>query len=74
VSLNAAPLSAATNDARIGFVFGAGLEMMLTPQLSARVEGLRYNYRDSALNLGAVNQSVKQESNAIRAGVSYRFN
>jgi outer membrane immunogenic protein len=74
VTLKTTTLSAAMNDARVGFVVGAGLEMMLTQQLSARVEGLRYSYRDSVLNFGGVNQSVKQDSNVLRAGVSYRFN
>jgi outer membrane immunogenic protein len=74
VSLKSTTLSAAMTDARVGLVVGAGLEMMLTQQVSARIEGLRYSYRDSVLNFGTVNQSVKQDSNVLRAGVSYRFN
>jgi outer membrane immunogenic protein len=74
LTLKTSTLSAALNDARIGLVLGAGLEMQLTQQLSARIEGLHYSYKDQALNLGVVNQSVKQDSNVIRAGVSYRFN
>ncbi len=73
-TLKTTTLSATTKNAQIGYVVGAGVEVMLTQQLSARIEGLHYSYRDSALNFGVLNQSVKQSSNAVRAGVSYRFN
>jgi outer membrane immunogenic protein len=72
--LKSSTLSAAMSDARLGLVVGGGLEMQLTQQLSARIEGLHYQYRDTALTWGAAGQSVKQNSNVIRAGVSYRFN
>jgi outer membrane immunogenic protein len=74
LSMASGALSASTTDMRVGFVGGAGLEMRLTEQISARIEGLRYSYRDQVLNLGGVNQSVKQDSNVIRGGLSYRFN
>jgi outer membrane immunogenic protein len=74
LTLMSTTLSTAMSDARVGLVVGAGLEMQLTQQLSARIEGLHYSYKDSVLNLGSVSQAVKQDSNVIRAGVSYRFN
>ncbi len=70
----AGALSASMTDARVGYVLGAGLEMQLTQQLTARIEGLHYGYKDQALNLSAASQTIKQDSNVLRAGVSYRFN
>ncbi len=74
LTLKSGALTAAMSDARLGLVLGAGLEMQLTQQLSARIEGLHYSYKDSVLTGGTIGQTVKQDSNVLRAGVSYRFN
>ncbi len=74
LTLKSSTLSAAMNDARFGLVVGAGLEMQLTQQISARIEGLHTSYKDSVLNFGTIGQTVKQDSNVLRAGVSYHFN
>jgi outer membrane immunogenic protein len=74
LSLLTSTLATTMTDTRVGLVGGLGLEMRLTQQLSARIEGLRYSYRDSILNLGTSNLPVKQDSNVVRGGLSYRFN
>ncbi len=74
LTLKSSTLSSATSDARLGLVVGGGLEMQLTEQLSARVEGLHYSYKDQSLNWGTTNVPVRQDSNVIRGGISYRFN
>lgn len=74
LTLKSSTLSGALSDARVGLAVGAGLEMQLTQQLSARIEGLHYRYKDQTVNWGTTSQQVKQDSNVIRGGLSYRFN
>ena len=61
-------------DPLVGFVFGGGLEYKFAPQLSARIEGLRTSYRESIVNWAAGAQAVRQDSNVLRAGLSFQFN
>jgi outer membrane immunogenic protein len=56
-----------------GFVYGAGAEMKVTPNVSVRGELLRYDFSRATYlsTLGPVN--VKPSTNVVRAGVGYHF-
>jgi len=60
-----------------GIVYGAGVEAMVLPRISFRLEALRFDYRSSKLDLGSVGQSLQEfdpSSTVVRAGVSFHFN
>lgn len=61
-------------DTRFGLVFGAGVELKLAQQVSARIEGLRTTYRDQSLASVGIGQATRQDNSVIRAGISYHFN
>jgi outer membrane immunogenic protein len=58
-----------------GFVAGGGLEYKLSQALSMRVEGLHYAFGSADLKFQGVSiGQIKDETNVIRAGLSYHFN
>ena len=72
VTLTSPALSA--SNLRVGYVLGGGIEYKFSPKVSTRVEALHYGYNDRNLNWASSAQGVKQDSNVVRAGVTYHFN
>lgn len=68
-TLTIAPASAVATATHKGFVYGAGIETMLSKNLSLRAEYLRYDF-DDASYLG-VNGSLDIQQ--ARVGLNYRF-
>ncbi len=62
-----------TPDVRTGFVYGGGVEALLAPRISGRIEVLRYNLGDSALATAAGPLSGMTEITSIRAGLNWHF-
>jgi outer membrane immunogenic protein len=58
---------------RMGTVFGAGAELMLTENVSIRGEVLRYNYSKSSFASIGGPANVTPTSNVLRGGMNYRF-
>jgi outer membrane immunogenic protein len=63
-----------TRDKLTGLVYGGGVEMKITPQLSARFEALRTNFGDEVLGSAAGPISIGADVTMIRAGLSWHFN
>jgi outer membrane immunogenic protein len=62
-----------TSKDNTGFVYGAGAEMKVTPNVSLRGELLHYDFSNATYRstLGPV--QVKPSTNVVRAGVGYHF-
>jgi outer membrane immunogenic protein len=58
---------------RAGTVFGAGAEMMLTDNIAARAEFLRYDFNKSNFSSIGGPANVSPSNNVMRGGMSYRF-
>lgn len=58
----------------MGLVWGGGVEMKINPQLSARVEALRTNFRDETFASAAGPVSIGTDATTVRAGLSWHFN
>lgn len=65
---------ARSSDTLLGYVVGAGVEMRLAPNWSARVEGLYYGFGDSDMRIGGTSVPFDASTTTIRAGVTYHFN
>lgn len=63
--------SLSSTEQRYGTVFGAGVEVMLLPSISTRLEALHYDYRDQN---GLIGGTMKQSDNVIRGGLTFHFN
>ena len=74
LSVSSPSLSATINEMRLGSVFGGGLEYKFTPNISTRIEALRFNYRGSGLNWNGASQGIKEDSNVLRGGLTLHFN
>lgn len=57
-----------------GFVYGAGAEYAISPQLSLRGEILRYNFEDMDFKIPGGAISAEPDVTTVRAGLSLRFN
>ncbi len=58
---------------RTGTVFGAGAEVMLTENISARAEYLRYNYARTRFPTGSGPISSEPVNNVLRGGLNLHF-
>lgn len=56
-----------------GWTVGAGLEGMITPNITARVEYLYADYGSQDYTFAGNTTDVDVTSNVVRAGVSYKF-
>lgn len=63
-----------TRESLRGLVYGAGVEMLLTPQISARVEALRYNFDGTTHHTAAGALDLGADVTTVRAGINWRFN
>ena len=63
-----------TREQMMGLVYGAGVEMQLTPQVSARFEALRYNFRDETHATTAGGLNFGPDVTTVRAGINWHFN
>ena len=69
------PFSASTDMTMHGVVLGGGIEMKFSDKISARIEGLHYQYFEKTLlNIPGASVIGDGQSNSIRAGISYHFN
>jgi outer membrane immunogenic protein len=57
----------------LGFVIGVGAEMMLTQNVSARVEYLHYRFGSEAYALPLATRNTSITTNALRFGLNYKF-
>jgi len=70
-------LSSSASDTFTGVVYGIGAETYVMPNMSLRLEALRYDYSAKSLSLtGAVNavQDIDPSDTVIRAGVTFHLN
>ena len=74
LTATAGSASSQLSQVRAGSVFGAGFEYKFAPQVSARIEALHFNYKEQTLPWSAGTPSVKQDSTAIRGGLTFHFN
>lgn len=74
LTLSAGSQSSRLSEARLGAVFGAGLEYQFAPNFSGRLEGLHFNYQQSNLTWNSGAPAVKQDSTSVRAGLTFHFN
>ena len=63
-----------TRERMSGLVYGAGVEMKLTPQVSARFEALRYNFQDQTHDTSAGALNIGADVTTVRAGINWHFN
>lgn len=60
-----------------GIVYGIGVEAMVLPKITVRLEALEYDYSRSTIDLGSLGTSrdtFDPSSTVVRAGVSFQFN
>ncbi|MGL4729121.1 MAG: outer membrane protein [Bosea sp. (in: a-proteobacteria)] len=62
-----------TSKSNTGYVYGAGAEMKVTPNVSLRGELLHYDFGSSTYTSTRGPVQVKPSSNVVRAGVGYHF-
>ena len=74
LTLSASGQSSHLSEARFGAVYGAGIEYQFAPSVSGRLEGLHFNTQPSTLAWTSGAPTVKQDSTAVRAGLTYHFN
>jgi outer membrane immunogenic protein len=63
--------SASIKDSQTGYVVGLGMEYAISSNMSARIEGLHYGFKDVFKD--DIGSGVKYDANVIRAGLSYKF-
>jgi outer membrane immunogenic protein len=63
--------SASIKDTQTGYVIGLGMEYAISSNMSARIEGLHYGFKDVFKD--DIGSGVKYDANVIRAGLSYKF-
>jgi outer membrane immunogenic protein len=63
--------SGSIKDTTTGYVLGLGMEYALSSNLSARIEGLHYGFKDVFKD--DVGSGLKYDANVVRAGLSYKF-
>jgi outer membrane immunogenic protein len=71
-----ASINGSTSNTHFGWVAGGGIERALTPNLSARVEYLYYNFDDSTAAPGTVAPGAATFDptiHTVRFGVNYKF-
>ena len=74
---SAAGLSSSTSHTFNGVVYGIGAESYVLPNLSVRLEALRYDYGSYALSFGgasAAAQDIDPGDTVVRAGVTFHLN
>ena len=77
VETNGAGLSASQDHTFVGAVYGIGAEAYVMPNMSVRLEALRYDYGAEKLSLsGAANtvQEIDPSDTVVRAGVTFHLN
>jgi outer membrane immunogenic protein len=62
------------NETQFGYVAGIGAEMKLAPQISARVEALRYGFADKNLTYSGAITPLSNDMTTVRAGLTFHFN
>ncbi len=64
------------SDTHVGWVAGAGIERALTPNLSARVEYLYYDFDDVSASAGTVAPgaaNLDPTIHTVRFGLNFKF-
>jgi outer membrane immunogenic protein len=62
---------ASIKDTQTGYVLGLGMEYAISSNMSARIEGLHYGFKDVFKD--DIGSGLKYDANVIRAGISYKF-
>jgi outer membrane immunogenic protein len=63
--------SVSRSDTRTGYVLGLGMDYAISSNISARIEGLHYGFKDVFKDDGPVD--LKYDANVVRGGISYKF-
>lgn len=74
VTLQQAGTSTRLLETQFGYVIGAGIEMKLAPQLSARIEALHYGFADKNVSYNGATMPLSNDMNTVRAGLTFHFN
>lgn len=77
IESSAAGLSSSTDHHFDGVVYGAGVESFVLPNLSLRLEALRYDYGADKLSLTNAANSIQEfdpSDTVVRAGVTFHLN
>jgi outer membrane immunogenic protein len=61
-------------ETQFGYVIGAGVDMKLAPQLSARIEALHYGFADKNVSYGGTTTPLSNDMTTVRAGLTFHFN
>ena len=61
------------SNTHVGWTVGAGLEGMITPNVTARLEYMYADYGSQDYTFGPTTTDIDVTSNVVRAGVSYKF-
>jgi outer membrane immunogenic protein len=64
-------VSGSYSDTRTGYAIGAGVEYAFSSNMSARIEGLHYGFKDVFKD--QIGTGLKYDANVVRAGLSYKF-
>jgi outer membrane immunogenic protein len=62
---------ASIKDTQTGYVIGLGMDYAISSNMSARIEGLHYGFKDVFKD--DIPGGLKLDANVIRAGISYKF-
>lgn len=63
-----------TSEVMQGYVLGGGIEWKFSPNISARLEGLHYEFAEKTFNFGPASVRGDAELTTVRAGLTYHFN
>ncbi len=66
--------SSQSRDVLYGLVYGAGAEIKIAPNVSARLEALRYDYKETNLSLAPGSTPFNPDHTTVRAGVTFHLN
>ena len=74
VTFGGAPLAfAITGDRHNGWTVGTGLEFLLKPNWSAKIEYQYYNFGKATFDTPAIGRFTTDD-NTVKVGINYRFN
>ena len=74
LGLSAPAVAVRANEVMQGYVLGGGIEWKFSPNVSARIEGLHYNFAEKQFSFPIGTVRGDGELTTIRAGLTYHFN
>ncbi len=74
VAVGTGVVTSSASDTLYGFVVGGGLEMKVSPKVSARLEALHYGFNEQDFKFGAATIPIDTSVTTVRAGLTFHFN